>query len=67
MSRSLIDQKEAFLRTQIRILSTPFSPSADWREFGEEPEDGDLPEKVVKDVLQKCERCICTYLALPMN
>lgn len=53
MSRSIIDAKEAFLRAQIRLLATPLSPADRWQEFAEEPQEGDLPEKVVEDVLRK--------------
>jgi hypothetical protein len=54
MARSIIDAKEAFLRAQIRLLAAPLSPSDQWQEFAQEPEEGDLPEKVIEDALQKC-------------
>lgn len=50
----IIDLKKAFLTTQIRLLTAPVQPPpADWQEQLPEPEEGDLRESVVRDVLHK--------------
>ncbi|KIW16467.1 hypothetical protein PV08_06521 [Exophiala spinifera] len=50
---SITSLKAAFLRSQVRHLSTPLAPSTDWREDLPEPEGGHLSDKVVQDVVTK--------------
>ncbi|KAJ5491037.1 hypothetical protein N7539_002604 [Penicillium diatomitis] len=52
-SRTISEAKSAFLRTQVRILSETLAPPDDWKNYAVETEDGDLPEKVISDVLHK--------------
>ncbi|KAF7713596.1 Uncharacterized protein PECH_002535 [Penicillium ucsense] len=52
-SRTISETKSAFLRTQVRILSETLAPPDDWKNYALETEDGDLPEKVISDVLHK--------------
>ena len=51
---SVIDLKKSFLSTQVRTLNAPLAPSNDWRENGPIPEEGELKDKLVQEVLQKC-------------
>lgn len=50
---TVISHKESFLRTQVRILSQPLQPSRNWRDRARVPEEGELKEKVVQEVLRK--------------
>ncbi|KAI9812899.1 MAG: hypothetical protein M1827_004417 [Pycnora praestabilis] len=50
---TIIELKESFLRSQVRQLSAPLQPSRHWRDFAPVPEEGDLKEKVVAEVLYK--------------
>src|SRR5690348_17463167 len=61
-SKTVIDAKAAFLRSQVRLLSAVLQPSAQWRHDNNdlsEPEDGGdgggehLSDKVVQDVMVK--------------
>jgi len=45
--------KSAFLRSQVRQLSTPLEPSTHWRDLAPEPEDGHLSDKVIQDLVAK--------------
>ena len=54
VSPSVIDLKKSFLSTQIRALNAPFVSPSDERENTPVPEEGELKEKVVQEVLQKC-------------
>ena len=49
----MTDTKVAFLRQQVRLLSAVLQPSATWRDFGEESVEGDIPPKVIDDVMNK--------------
>lgn len=51
---SVIDIKRSFLNTQIRTLNAPLEPSHDWREHAPHREEGDLKDRIVQEVLQKC-------------
>lgn len=51
---SVIDLKKSFLGMQIRTLNAPLQPSRDWRENAPVSEEGELKERVVQEVLQKC-------------
>jgi len=50
---TVISLKESFLRTQVRLLSQPLQPSRNWRDRAPVPEQGELKEKVVQEVLYK--------------
>jgi len=64
-SRSIAELKSSFIRTQVRILSESLEAPEDWRSYAAEPAEGDLSDKVVGEVLQKCK---CNILAvLPEN
>ncbi len=52
---SIIDLKKSFLSTQIRTLNAPLEPPRDWRENCPAPDEGELKDKVVREVLQKCK------------
>ena len=52
-SKTVTDSKATFLRQQVRLLSAILQPSATWRDFGPESEAGDIPSKVIDDVLHK--------------
>jgi len=52
-SRTITELKSSFIRSQIRILSSPLELSPDWRDYGSVTED-DINDKTVEDVLQKC-------------
>lgn len=52
-SGTILELKTAFIRNQVRILSTAITPQDGWRDFAPETED-DLSEKVVEEALQKC-------------
>lgn len=54
-AKTIIELKEAFLRAQIRLLTARLEPTEKWRDYAKEPEQGDLSEKVVEEVLQKGE------------
>ncbi|EFW16372.1 hypothetical protein D8B26_005716 [Coccidioides posadasii str. Silveira] len=51
-SMTVAELKTAFLRDQIRILSTSLDPTEDWKDYGPEVES-DLSDKAVGGVLQK--------------
>ena len=50
---TVISLKESFLRTQVRLLSQRLQPSRNWRDRAPVPEQGELKEKVVQEVLHK--------------
>ncbi|KAI9834327.1 MAG: hypothetical protein M1826_004253 [Phylliscum demangeonii] len=52
-AHTVIDLKKAFIASQIRLLSAPIQPPADWQDRLAEPEQGDLRESVIKEVLHK--------------
>ncbi|EPS25443.1 hypothetical protein PDE_00376 [Penicillium oxalicum 114-2] len=52
-SRTVSEIKSSFLRTQVRILSETLAPPEDWKNYAGATEEGDLPEKVISDVLHK--------------
>ena len=67
-AKTIADEKAAFIRTQIRLLSAILRPSEDWRDHplaisdddededeagGEEKGNSNLSEKVVADVMTK--------------
>lgn len=54
-SRTVSEIKSSFLRTQVRILSETLAPPEDWKNYAGATEEGDLPEKVISDVLHKGE------------
>lgn len=54
-ANTVIGLKESFLRNQVRLLSQDLQPSRNWRNRAPVPEQGDLSEKVVQDVLEKGE------------
>ncbi|KAI9786997.1 MAG: hypothetical protein M1816_007749 [Peltula sp. TS41687] len=52
--QTIIDLKKGFLSAQIRLLTAPLQPPpADWQEQLPEPEQGDLREGTVREVLHK--------------
>lgn len=52
--QTIIELKKAFLTTQIRLLTAPLQPPpTDWQERLPEPEEGDLRDGVIRDVLHK--------------
>ncbi|KAK7883656.1 hypothetical protein LTR67_011066 [Exophiala xenobiotica] len=51
--QSITSLKAAFIRSQVRHLSTPLEPSTEWRDRATEPEGGHLSDKVVQDVVAK--------------
>ena len=53
MTSTIPALKRNFLNSQVRILNTPLEPPEDWRETGPVPEEGDLDDKVVEDVVRK--------------
>lgn len=53
-SRTITELKSSFIRSQIRTLSAALEPSEDWRQYGPVPEEGDISDKAVEEVLQKC-------------
>lgn len=53
-SRTIAELKTSFIRSQIRTLSAALEPSEDWRRYGAVPEEGDISDKAVEEVLQKC-------------
>ena len=62
---SVIDLKKSFLYTQVRALNAPLEPSRDWRENAPIPEEGELKDRVVQEVLYKCMRRIHTSSLCP--
>ncbi|OKO93300.1 Kinetochore protein fta4 [Penicillium subrubescens] len=52
-TRTISELKSAFIRGQVRILSESLEPPEDWKNYAVETEEGDLPEKVIADVLHK--------------
>ena len=50
---SLIDIKKSFLGTQVRTLNAPLEPSRDWRDNASIPEEGELKDRLIQEVLQK--------------
>lgn len=50
---TVIALKTSFLNSQIRILNAPLEPSRNWRDHGPAPQDGDLKERVVQEILHK--------------
>jgi Kinetochore complex Fta4 of Sim4 subunit, or CENP-50 len=50
--KAITDVKAAFIRSQVRQLSTPLQPSAQWRDFAPETES-QLSDKLVQDVIAK--------------
>lgn len=50
---SITSLKAAFIRSQVRHLSTPLEPLTEWREQVTEAEGGHLSDKVVQDVVTK--------------
>lgn len=53
-SRTIAELKTSFLRSQIRTLSAALEPAENWRQYGAVPEEGDISDKAVEEVLQKC-------------
>ena len=51
---AVIEFKKSFLSTQIRILNATLEPFHDWRENAPFPKEGELKDKVIHEVLQKC-------------
>ena len=54
-SDTIVDLKKSFLLSQLRTLSTPITPGADWKERAPESEDGALKERVVGEALYRRE------------
>jgi hypothetical protein len=52
-TRTISELKSSFIRGQVRILSESLEPPEDWKNYAVETEEGDLPEKVIGDVLHK--------------
>lgn len=52
-ARNISEIKSSFIRGQVRILSESLEPPEDWKNYAVETEEGDLPEKVIGDVLHK--------------
>lgn len=52
-SRTISEVKSSFIRSQVRILSEALEPPEDWKNYAVETEEGELPEKVIGDVLHK--------------
>lgn len=52
-ARTISELKSSFIRGQVRILSESLEPPEDWKNYAVETEEGDLPEKVIGDVLHK--------------
>ena len=57
-SRTITELKTAFIRSQIRTLSAALEPSEDWRQYGAIPEEGDIGDKAVEEVLVKCMKYV---------
>ncbi|KIV81053.1 hypothetical protein PV11_08505 [Exophiala sideris] len=51
--QSITSIKAAFIRSQVRHLSTPLEPSTQWRDFTSEPEQGKLSDKSIQNVVAK--------------
>ncbi len=51
---SVIDIKKSFLSTQIRTLNAPLELSRGWRDNAPTPEDAELKDRLVQEVLQRC-------------
>ena len=52
-SKTITELKSSFIRSQIRVLSSPLELSPDWRDYGPVTDD-DINDKTVDEVLQKC-------------
>lgn len=63
-ARNVSELKSSFIRAQVRILSEALQPQEDWRLYAPESEEGDLSDKVVDDVLQKCKDSTLDFLTL---
>ncbi|KAJ9496306.1 hypothetical protein H2202_008264 [Exophiala xenobiotica] len=57
--QSITSLKAAFIRSQVRHLSTPLEPSTEWQDRATEPEGGHLSDKVVQDVVAKDQNLTC--------
>ena len=53
---SITSIKSAFIRSQVRHLSTPLEPSTHWRDHAPEPEEGHLSDKLIQDIVAKGNR-----------
>ncbi|KAK4948131.1 hypothetical protein LTR10_013185 [Elasticomyces elasticus] len=51
--QSMTSIKAAFLRSQVRHLSTPLEPSTQWRDLTSEPEQAKLSDKNIQTVVAK--------------
>ncbi|PLB43571.1 putative kinetochore protein fta4 [Aspergillus steynii IBT 23096] len=52
-TRTVPELKSSFLRTQVRILSESLEAPENWKQYATDPENDELTDKVVGDVLQK--------------
>ncbi|KAI9799761.1 MAG: hypothetical protein M1833_003880 [Piccolia ochrophora] len=52
---AVVDLKKAFLSTQVRVLNAPLHPPHNWQDQLDNPDDGDLRESTVTDVLTQLE------------
>ena len=52
-SRTISELKSIFVRNQVRLLTAKLAPQDGWRDYGRGVE-GDLGDKVVDEVIQKC-------------
>ena len=65
MANTIPALKRSFLSSQVRVLNTPLELGEDWRDAGPSPDEGDLKDAVVDEVLRKGERrglislCVC--------
>lgn len=50
---TVLEAKATFLRSQVRLLSTPLTPPRNWQDRAPASEEGDLREKIVAEVLYK--------------
>lgn len=63
-TRTISELKSAFIRGQVRILSESLEPPEDWKNYAVETEEGDLPEKVIADVLHKGTNLLDTQYSI---
>ena len=59
MANTIPALKRNFLASQVRILNTPLEAPEDWREASRSPEEGELSDRVVDEVVRKGKLSSC--------
>lgn len=65
--KSITAIKAAFIRSQVRQLSTPLEPTTQWRDLAPEPEAGHLSDKHIRDIVSKGMYMCRHHLQAPAN